>query len=415
VTDGDPILSERSGRWPAYYIVMLLLLVAVFLSYVDRTNISVGAIAMQALLGWTETQKGMVLSSFFIGYLLLMLASSALANRFGGKIVLGVAVVWWSLFTALTPPAALVSLSALVLARIGLGMGEAAVFPACINMIGRWVPPLQRSSAVALVTSAAPLSTVIALPMTGWLIRGYGWPVPFYVFGVSGLLWALLWSVLVKGGAGGQPQMPDARSAIPWKRILSLPSVWAIVVTNSCFNWSFYLLLAWLPSYLKHTFGVSLVNAGLLSAAPWLTSFVIANVAGNVADRLLRSGRSPTFVRKLMQTVGLVGGGILLSALPAAGSITTAVVLTSCAAGTFALCFAGYAPNGFDIAPRYADVIWGLSNTVGTLPGIFGVYLTGWMVDRTGTFAAPFYVTSGVSFLGALVFLVFASGERQID
>ena len=142
-------MSERSGRWPAYYIVMLLLLVAVFLSYVDRTNISVGAIAMQALLGWTETQKGMVLSSFFIGYLLLMLASSALANRFGGKVVLGVAVVWWSLFTALTPPAALASLSTLVLARIGLGMGEAAVFPACINIIGRWVPPLQRSSAVA--------------------------------------------------------------------------------------------------------------------------------------------------------------------------------------------------------------------------------------------------------------------------
>ena len=152
-------MSERSVRWPAYYIIMLLLLVAVFISYVDRTNISVGAIAMQALLGWTETQKGMVLSSFFIGYLLLMLVSSALANRFGGKIVLGVAVVWWSLFTALTPPAALVSLSALVLARIGLGMGEAAVFPACINMIGRWVPPLQRSGAVALVTSAAPLST----------------------------------------------------------------------------------------------------------------------------------------------------------------------------------------------------------------------------------------------------------------
>jgi ACS family sodium-dependent inorganic phosphate cotransporter len=394
---------------------MSLLLVAVFISYVDRTNISVGAIAMQAQLHWTETQKGMVLSSFFIGYLLLMLASSALANRFGGKIVLGVAVVWWSLFTALTPPAALVSLSALVVARIGLGMGEAAVFPACINMIGRWVSPLQRSSAVALVTSAAPLSTVIALPMTGWLIRGYGWPVPFFVFGVIGLLWAFLWSVLVKGGAGGQPQMPHARSAIPWKRILSLPSVWAIVATNSCFNWSFYLLLAWLPSYLKHSFGVSLVNAGLLSAAPWLTSFLMANLAGNVADRLLRAGRSPTFVRKLMQTVGLVGGGILLSALPAAGSITTAVVLTSCAAGTFALCFAGYAPNGFDIAPRYADIIWGLSNTVGTLPGIFGVYLTGWMVDHTGTFAAPFYVTSGVSFLGALVFLVFASGERQID
>jgi ACS family sodium-dependent inorganic phosphate cotransporter len=411
----SPLSSVRRAGWPTHYTVMMLLLAAVFISYVDRTNISVGAIAMQAQLGWTETQKGLVLSSFFIGYMLLMLVSSALANRFGGKVVLGLAVVWWSSFTALTPPAALVSLPVLVLARIGLGMGEAAVFPACINMIGRWVPPLQRSSAVALVTSAAPLSTVIALPMTGWLIHGYGWPVPFYIFGIIGLAWTVFWVVFVKGGEGGQPQMPEAPAAIPWKRILTLPSVWAIVIGNSCFNWSFYLLLAWLPSYLKHTYGVSLVNAGLLSAAPWLTSFLIANLAGNLADRLLRAGRSPTFVRKLMQTVGLVGGGILLSTLPAAESITQAVVVTSCAAGTFAFCFAGYAPNGFDIAPRYADVIWGLSNTVGTLPGIFGVFLTGWMVDKTGTFAAPFYITSGVSFFGALVFMALASGERQIE
>jgi MFS transporter, ACS family, solute carrier family 17 (sodium-dependent inorganic phosphate cotransporter), other len=72
-------------------------------------------------------------------------------------------------------------------------------------------------------------------------------------------------------------------------------------------------------------------------------------------------------------------------------------------------------PNGLDIAPRHADVICGISNTFATLPGIFGVFLTGWLVDHTGSFAAPFYVTTGVSFFGALVFLVFASGERQIE
>jgi len=182
-------VADRLKRWPVHYTVVLLLLLAVFISYVDRTNMSVGAIAMQAQFGWSETQKGLVLSSFFVGYMLLMLASGALANRFGGKIVLGVAVVCWSLFTALTPPAALISISALVLVRIGLGVGEAAVFPASINMIGRWVPPLQRSRAVALVTSTAPLSTVFALPMTGWLIRRFGWPVPFYIFGVIGLVW----------------------------------------------------------------------------------------------------------------------------------------------------------------------------------------------------------------------------------
>jgi MFS family permease len=70
-----------------------------------------------------------------------------------------------------------------VCARIALGLGEAAVFPASINMIGRWVPPLNRSRAVALLTSTMYLGTVFSLPVTGWLVHDYGWPVPFYAFG----------------------------------------------------------------------------------------------------------------------------------------------------------------------------------------------------------------------------------------
>ena len=143
------VVTERS-RWPAYYTFILLVVAAVFISYVDRTNIAVGAIAMQAQLGWNETQKGLVLSSFYFGYLALMLASGVLANRYGGEIVLGIAVIFWSLFTVLTPPAALISLSALVVARIALGAGEAALLPSSVNMIGRWVPASQRSRAMAL-------------------------------------------------------------------------------------------------------------------------------------------------------------------------------------------------------------------------------------------------------------------------
>jgi len=172
-------------RWPVHYTIVLLLCAATFISYIDRTNISVAAIAMQSQLGWNETQKGLVLSSFFVGYLLMMVATGALAHRYGGKIVLGIAVVWWSLFTVLTPPAALISLPALVVARIALGLGEAAVFPASINLIGCWVPPLQRSRAVALLTSSLYLGTVIALPVTGWLVRDFGWPAPFYLFGAG--------------------------------------------------------------------------------------------------------------------------------------------------------------------------------------------------------------------------------------
>jgi ACS family sodium-dependent inorganic phosphate cotransporter len=410
-------VDQRRPGWPQYYTVVLLLFAAVFISYIDRTNISVAAIAMQDQFGWTETDKGIVLSSFFVGYILLMVVSGALANRYGGKLVLGIAVLWWSLFTALTPPAAMLSLSGLIAARIALGVGEAAVFPASINMVGRWVPPERRSRATAMFTSAISLGTLFSLPVTGWLVRSYGWHVPFYVFGAVGLVWAVAWFGLVRDGAapGIETARAPAERAIPWRRLLGTPAVWAIIVTHFCHNWSLYLLLAWLPSYFKTTFGVSLASAGLLSAAPWLVSFVMANISGAWADGMIRSGRSVGFVRKLMQTIALVGGASFLLQLPGASTPTEAVVLMSCATGTFAFCLAGFAPNCFDIAPRYADVIWGISNTVATIPGIVGVLITGWLVDRTGTYAAPFVLTAAISLFGAVFYLVFGSGKLQIE
>jgi ACS family sodium-dependent inorganic phosphate cotransporter len=403
-------------RWSPWYTVVALCFAAVFISYIDRTNISVAAIPMKEEFRWTETTKGFVLSSFFVGYLLLQIVSGTLANRYGGKIVLGIAVLWWSLFTMLTPPAAAVSLAALIGARIALGLGEAAVFPACINMVGRWVPVARRSRAVALFASGLSLGTVVSLPLTGWLVREHGWPMPFYIFGIVGFVWVAAWMLGVGNGRGIDAEpVPDDRRSIPWRRIASTPAVWAIVVNHFCHNWSLYVLLAWLPSYFKTTFGVTLTNAGLLSSAPWLTSFAMANVAGSVADRLINGGRSPTFVRKLMQGSGLTGVAVFLLLMQTAGSATSGTILMCCATGSLALCIAGFSPNPFDIAPRYADVIWGISNTFATIPGIVGVAVTGWLVERTGSYTAPFVVTASVAVAGALVFLRFGSGRRQID
>ena len=141
----------------------------------------------------------------------------------------------------------------------------------------------------------------------------------------------------------------------------------------------------------------------------------MANVAGHLADRMINRGRSPTFVRKLMQATGLLGVALFLLLVQTAGSPTTGMLLMCGATGTLALCMAGFTVNSFDIAPRYADVIWGISNTFATVPGIVGVAVTGWLVQRTGTYSAPFVVTAAVAVVGALVFLKFGSGRRQID
>ncbi|MCJ7451571.1 MAG: hypothetical protein MUO39_03735, partial [Steroidobacteraceae bacterium] len=151
------------------------------------------------------------------------------------------------------------------------------------------------------------------------------------------------------------------------------------------------------------------------AAAPWLVNFVAANLAGAWADRMLRAGRSAGFVRKLMQTIALLGGAVFMLLLTQATTPAAAVVIMCFAAGCSACAMSGFAPNCFDIAPRYADVIWGISNTFATLPGIVGIYITGWLVDRTGTFAAPFVLTAAVSLFGAAFYLIFGSGRRHID
>jgi ACS family sodium-dependent inorganic phosphate cotransporter len=410
-----PSTRAATTRRPVWYTVVTLCAAAVFISYIDRTNLSVAAIPMQAQFGWTETAKGWVLSSFFIGYLGFMAVSGALANRYGGKIVLGVAVLWWSLFTALTPPAALVSFSALISARIALGLGEAAVFPASVNMIGRWVPAANRSRATALFTSALSIGTMFSLPITGWLVRDYGWPVPFYAFGAVGLVWAGAWFTMVSSGRSPDVEPPVTDRTIPWRRLLTSSSVWAIIINHFCSNWALYVLLAWLPSYFKTTFSVSLASAGLLSAAPWAVYFVMGNAAGWLADAMIAKGRSVTFVRRTMQTAALVGSGAFLLLLQTASTPAVGMLLMCGAAGALAVSLAGFAANAFDIAPRHADVIWGLSNTAGTLPGIIGVTVTGWLIDRTGSYNAPFFLTAAVGLVGVVVYALFASGEREIE
>lgn len=409
---GSEALPSASGGRSG--TVVLLCFAAVLISYLDRTNISVAAIAMQEDLGWDEATKGIVLSSFFVGYVLLQVIAGTLANRFGGRVVLGAAVLWWSAFTALTPPAAAVSFGLLITSRIALGLGEAAVFPGSINMIGRWVPRAQRSRAVSLFSSGLSIGTVIALPLTAWIVRTWGWPMSFYAFGALGVVWAIAWFALVPAGRGVAAE-EAAPGGVPWRRILSTPAVWAIVASHFAHNWALYLLLAWLPSYFKSTFSVSLSSAGWLSAAPWLVSFLVANLGGVVADRALRAGRSTTAVRKGLLTAAFLGGATFLVLLPLATTPGMALLLMCGTTSALALCIAGFGPNAFDIAPRYADVIWGITNTAGTLPGIIGVAVTGFLVQRTGSYTAPFLVTAALCVGGALVYRAIGSGERQID
>jgi ACS family sodium-dependent inorganic phosphate cotransporter len=413
-----PPVPPQPRAWPPRYTLIGLTFAASFICYIDRVNISVAVIAMAEEFAWSETAKGFVLSAFFVGYLIMQVPSGWLANRHGGRLVLVVAVLCWSLFTILTPPAAYTSMGALIATRILLGLGESAMYPSVYNLYARRVPKAERSRAIAILTSGIPLGTLAALSTTGWIVTRLDWPAAFYLFGAVGLLWAVLWLRLVPAEASlleGAPPDDRSRGLMPWRTMAAKPAIWALVFNHFCSNWALYMLLAWLPSYFRNALGVSITAAGLYSAAPWLTMFVMANAAGWIADDLLRRGLSTTAVRKLMQGIGLIGPAVFLLLAREVESAPGAMGLMCGALGLLAFTWSGFGPNHLDIAPRHADVLMGITNTFGTIPGIIGVAVTGLLVDLTGTYAAAFVLAAAVNVAGTVIWLLFASGEPVID
>jgi ACS family sodium-dependent inorganic phosphate cotransporter len=271
------------------------------------------------------------------------------------------------------------------------------------------------------------MGTLLAVATTPFIILAFGWQAVFYLFGATGFVWFLFWWPLA-GDRPSRPLDPDITSlaeesgsdqkrekkAIPWRTILGKREVWAIIIAHFSNNWGLYVLLAWLPSYFSSQLGVNLREVWVYISLPWVAMFVVGNGAGWLADRMIDSGRSVTFVRKAMQIVGSGVPAIALLLLAGTQSALVAVTLLTLALGFGAFSFAGFASNHLDISPRHAGVIFGISNTAGTLPGIIGVALTGMLVDATGTYATAFYVTAGIYFAGLLVYLAFGTGRKII-
>jgi predicted MFS family arabinose efflux permease len=191
-------------------------------------------------------------------------------------------------------------------------------------------------------------------------------------------------------------------------------AVWAIVIAHLCNNFGFFIILLWLPSYLSKTFGVPMERLGAFSVIPWIAAFIMHNTSGWFADSLCKRGMPLGTVRKLMQGSGFAIGSLPLLVLPLAHSPAMAVALVAASIGGTSLDGGGFLVNHLDVAPRYAGVLMGISNTAATIPGIVGVAATGFIVQATNSFAAVFYLTAIIYAIGGAFYVAMASGDRKI-
>ena len=311
------------------------------------------------------------------------------------------------------------SIPILIGARIVMGMGEAGLFPSTYELFGRWVPPLERARAAGRIVSGIPLGTVFGLSASAWLVTRLGWPSPFYVFGAAGFVWVLVWTLTMKNDPRDDARVGSAERGllesfrgedaviahgVPLRRPLFRGAVLALIMGQFATAWTLYVLLSWLPSYFRDVQGLSIANAGIYSAAPWLSMAVTINLGASLSDRMIRYGVNVSTVRKIMQCGGLIASAAFLLTTRGANSPAAALLLLIGATATLGFTWCGFAPGNLDIAPRHGGIMVGFTNTIAQLPGIVGVAVTGWLVDVTGTYSAAFALAATISVLGALGF-----------
>jgi len=399
---------------------------AFLLCNMDRVNMSIAMISMAGEFGWDSAQQGIVQSSFFWGYLLTQVVGGLLADKIGGKKVLGFGVVWWSLATAITPIAAAMGMGPLLVARAAMGVGEGVAMPAMNSMLSRWVPGQERSRSLALVYSGMYTGSITGLAFSPALIESFGWPSVFYIFGSLGTVWFAFWMLKAASNPStdkviSKPEAayiaentadPAPADKIPWGKLLRNKHVWAIVISHFCHNWGTFILLTWMPTYYNQVLGLNLQESGFYSVLPWISMALLANVGGSLADKLVARGVSVTNVRKGMQTIGFLGPAICLTLLGKVSTPQGAVLCMMASQGADAFSQSGLYCNHQDIAPRYSGVLLGISNTAGVLAGVLGTAATGFILEN-GTWDDVWSVAVMFYLIGTVVWNFFSTAERQ--
>ena len=203
--------------------------------------------------------------------------------------------------------------------------------------------------------------------------------------------------------------------APPIREFLRSKALWAIIVAHFCNNWSLFVLVSWMPTYINKGLGVDYASVGLLAIIPWTATAVFLNIAGSLADRLIRNGMPVGRVRRLMQTIGFGGltGSLLL--VGHFDSVYTAITIMAVGSALGAFVTGGFSVNHMDVAPRHAGTLMGITNTAGAIPGVIGVYVTGMILELTGSWVLVFSVAGGITCFGLIFYLLFASGEKLFD
>lgn len=392
-------------------MLLILLVISIFINYIDRGNLSIAAPLLRTEAGLSPQEMGVLLSSFFWTYAALQLFGIAgwLANRFDVYQVFAVAFLLWSSATAVT--GLVYGFPLLLLLRLVLGVGESLAYPVYSRILATEYAEHHRGVANALIDAGSKLGPALGTLLGGLLMARYGWRTFFVVLGVGSLVWLLPWYRYMPRDSKTSARALPGPSA---KAILSRNEAWATFAGLFCANYFWFFLLTWLPSYLVMERHFSMDGMAQIGGISYFAIAIATTIAGSVADRWVRNGQDPIRVRKTFTSVGLMFSTVILPVCVVSDHVASiSLLLVACMSyGIFTS--SHWAITQTLAGPTGAAKWTGLQNGVGNLAGVAAPWLTGFIVKETGQFYWAFVLAAGVALIGACVYFFWVGRARPI-
>lgn len=391
-------------------VVLFMLCAMYFITYLDRVNVSTAAVGFGAEFKLSKTEIGLVFSAFAYPYLVFQIIGGWVSDRFGAKRTLVACGLVWAGATVLTGLAG--GFTSLIIARLLLGLGEGATFPAATAAMSRWVPKGQRGFAQGITHAFARLGNALAPAAMVAVMATYGWRESFYVCAATSFAWVMLWMLVFTEHPKDHPRMsrtalatlpapaPKSKVALPWGRLFRRMA--PVTVVYFCYGWTLWLLLSWVPMYFMNL-GLDLKNTAIFASTVFFGGVVGDTLGGIVSDRLYRRTGDLNTARSRMVAICL---GLTLVSLAPLMFVHSLYVSLACLAVAFFFSEMTIGPMWaipMDIAPEHSGTASGMMNTGSAMAAIVSPVASGLLIDAFGNWQLPFVVSIALLALGVLL------------
>lgn len=415
-------MKQKTQAW---FTVFLLFLVY-GINYLDRVALSIVAPIVQTDLGIDAAQMGLVFSTFFVGYALFNFIGGLASDRLGPKLVYVLSVGLWSIFCGMT--ALTVGFVSLLIVRLLFGMAEGPLCSAANKMVNNWLPRDAAATAMGLLSAGSPLGGAIAGPIVGLLAAQFGWRPAFWIVCAIGLAWVVLWMVSTSdrpaAPVNDAPLMPAAASAgddasAPARTLshyVRQPRILATAAAFFSYNYVLFFFLSWFPSYLVRAHHLNIKEMSIATVVPWLVGTVGLACGGAISDALYRLTGNLLLSRRIVLVTCLLGAGACVAIAGTVQSTQGAVALMSVSLFFLYVTGAIYWAIVQDVVhPTRVGGVSGFLHCMGSLSGVIGPAVTGFIVERSGSFATAFVLAGAIALTGAVLAAVFVRNSRPSE